>query len=566
MKRSNLIKYGLTVLTASAAVGLTSCATAQPAGGGAAMAQPASSGKKPNILFIMGDDIGMWNIGAYSRGMMAGKTPALDKMAKEGMLFTDYYAEASCTAGRANFIMGELPIRTGMTTVGQAGASIGIPAEACTIATALKAQGYETGQFGKNHLGDKNEFLPTVHGFDEFFGYLYHLDAMEDPFHPNYPQELLNVVGPRNLVHSWATDTDDATEMPRWGKVGKQKIEDCGPLPPHPMDGIKYNMETVDDSIRDFAIAFMDKAQKDGKPFFCWLNPTRMHIVTHLAPKWDAMRNSENGWSEEEAGMAQLDNDVGLVLQHLKDMGIDDNTIVVFTTDNGTEVFTWPDGGQTPFAQSKGTVMEGGFRVPCILRWPGHVPADSVQNGIFSGMDWFPTFLDAAGNPNITDQLLKGVTLGDRTYKNHLDGYDQMAAITGQGPSARHEIFYLGESTIGAVRIDDYKYRFIDQPNGWLGAKTHVDVPYLINLRLDPFERTGWPNDGTKEGAQQYFDWFKFQFWRFVFVQQMMGKEIQTFLEYPPMQRGASFNLDAVKAEMANKMKEAEAASKGTGD
>ena len=567
MKRSNLIKYGLTVLTASAAVGLTSCATAQPAGGGAAMAQPASSGgKKPNIVVIMGDDIGMWNIGAYSRGMMAGRTPNLDKMAKEGMLFTDYYAEASCTAGRANFITGELPIRTGMTTVGQAGAPIGLPAEACTIATALKAQGYATGQFGKNHLGDKNEFLPTVHGFDEFFGYLYHLDAMEDPFHPNYPQALLNVVGPRNLVHCWATDTDDTNEMPRWGAIGKQKIEDAGPLPPHPMPGIKYNMETVDGDIRDFSLAFMDKAKADGKPFFVWINPTRMHIVTHLSPKYEALENSENGWSEEEAGMAQLDDDVGLIMQHLKDMGVDDNTIVVFTTDNGTEVFTWPDGGQTPFAQSKGTVMEGGFRVPCLARWPGHIPADSVQNGIFSGMDWFPTFLDAAGDPNITDELLKGWTYGDRTYKNHLDGYDQMAAITGQGKSARHEIFYLGESTVGAVRIDDYKYRFIDQPQGWLGSKPHLDVPIITNLRLDPFERTGWPNDGTKEGAQQYFDWFKYQFWRFVFVQQVVGKELQTFIEYPPMQKGASFNLEAVKAEMAEKMKEAETAGKGASE
>jgi arylsulfatase A-like enzyme len=561
MKRKTLIKYGLTVLSASTALGLTSCATAQPAGNASSSA--GGSGKKPNIVFIMGDDIGIWNIGAYSRGMMAGRTPNLDKLAKEGMLFTDYYAEASCTAGRANFITGELPIRTGMTTVGQAGAPTGLPAEACTLATALKAQGYATGQFGKNHLGDKNEFLPTVHGFDEFFGYLYHLDAMEDPFHPNYPQNLLNVVGPRNLVHSWATDTDDATEMPRWGKIGKQKIEDAGPLPPHPMDGIKYNMETVDASIRDFAINFMDKAQKDGKPFFVWINPTRMHIVTHLSPKYTALENSENGWSEQEAGMAQLDDDVGLILQHLKDMGVDDNTIVVFTTDNGTELFTWPDGGTTPFAQCKGTTMEGGFRCPCILRWPGHVPADSVQNGIFSGLDWFPTFLDAAGNPDITDQLLKGVTLGDRTYKNHLDGYDQMAAITGQGPSARHEIFYLGESSVGAVRIDDYKYSFISQPQGWLGEKVHMDVPNITNLRLDPFERMGWPNNGTKEGSQQYFDWFKFQFWRFVFVQQVMGKELQTFLDYPPMQRGASFNLDAVKAEMAAKMAEAEKASKG---
>ena len=545
MKR-NLFFQGLTVLTATTAL---MCAV------------PAhAADKKPNIVFIMGDDIGMWNIGAYNRGMMAGKTPNLDRIAKEGMLFTDYYAEASCTAGRANFITGELPIRTGMTTVGQAGAKTGLPAEACTLATALKAQGYATGQFGKNHLGDRNEFLPTVHGFDEFFGYLYHLDAMEDPAHPNYPQDLLDKVGPRNMVHSWATDTDDQTEMPRWGKIGKQKIEDAGTLYPK-------RMETVDDEIRDLALSFIDKAHSAGKPFFCWLNPTRMHIVTHLSDKWAATMNSENGWSEQEAGMAQLDNDIGLVLQHLKDMGEDDNTIVVFTTDNGTESFTWPDGGTTPFAQCKGTIMEGGFRVPALLRWPGHVPADTVQNGIFSGLDWFPTFLAAAGNTTITEDLLKGVKLGDRTYKNHLDGYNQLDLITGKtDKSARHEIFYLGESTVGAVRIDDYKYRFIDQPDGWLGRKDHVDVPYITNLRLDPFERLGWPNNGTKDGAQQYFDWFKFQFWRFVFVQQVIGKEIQTFLEYPPMQTGASFNLDAVKAEMGKRMAEAEAASKGSGN
>jgi arylsulfatase A-like enzyme len=532
---------------------LASCVAAVIGGSAPAIAQQP---KPPNILVIMGDDIGMWNIGAYHRGMMAGRTPNLDKLAKEGMLFTDYYAEASCTAGRANFITGELPIRTGMTTVGQAGASVGLPAEAVTIATILKSMGYATGQFGKNHLGDKNEFLPTVHGFDEFFGYLYHLDAMEDPAHPNYPQNLLNVVGPRNMVHSWATDRDDATVMPRWGKIGKQRIEDAGTLYPK-------RMETVDDEIRDFAISFMDKAKKDGKPFFVWLNPTRMHIVTHLSPKYEAMRNSENGWSEEEAGMAQLDDDVGLIMKKIKDMGEDNNTIVVFTTDNGTEVFTWPDGGQTPFAQSKGTVLEGGFRVPCLLRWPGHVPADSVQNGIFSGLDWLPTFVAMAGNQNITEELLKGKTIGDRTYKNHLDGYNQMDAITGKGPSARHEIFYLGESTVGAVRVDDYKFRFIDQPAGWLGEKTKPDVPYITNLRLDPFERTGWPGNGTKDGGQQYFDWFKYQFWRFVFVQQVVGKELQTFLDYPPMQRGASFNLDAVKAEMAKRMQQAEAASKG---
>jgi arylsulfatase A-like enzyme len=529
-----------------------------------ALPRASAQEKKPNILVIMGDDIGTTNIGVYGHWMMAGKTPNLDKLAKEGMMFTDYYAEASCTAGRANFIMGELPIRTGMTTVGQAGAPIGIPAEAVTIATVLKAQGYATGQFGKNHLGDKNEFLPTVHGFDEFFGYLYHLDAMEDPFHPNYPQNLLNVVGPRNLVHSWATNVDDPTEMPRWGKIGKQKIEDEGPLPPHPTNGIKYNMETVDDTIRDLSLKFIDKAKADGKPFFVWMNPTRMHVVTHLSPKYAAMMNSENGWSIEEAGMAQLDDDIGLVMQHLKDAGLDDNTIVVFTTDNGTEAFTWPDGGTTPFAQSKGTIMEGGFRVPCIVRWPGHVAPDSVQNGIMSGLDWLPTFAALAGNPNVTQDLLKGVKFGDRTYKNHLDGYDQTAMLTGKGPSNRHEIFYLGESTIGAVRIDDYKYRFIDQPQGWLGVKNHPDVPTIVNLRLDPFEKMAFPEDMTKNGSLMFFgDWYMYQFWRFVFVQQMMGKEIQTFLEFPPMQRGASFNLDALKAEMAAKMAQAEAASKG---
>ena len=512
-----------------------------------ALAAPKEA-KKPNIVVIMGDDIGMWNIGAYNRGMMAGLTPNLDKLAKEGMLFTDYYAEASSTAGRANFITGELPIRTGMTTVGQAGATTGLPAEACTIATALKDMGYATGQFGKNHLGDLNEFLPTVHGFDEFFGYLYHLDAMEDPAHPAYPQELLNVVGPRNMVHSWATNKDDTTVDPRWGKIGKQKIEDAGTLYPK-------RMETVDDEILDLSLKFINKAQKDGKPFFLWLNPTRMHIVTHLSPKYEALRNSKNGWSEQEAGMAQIDDIVGAVMNKLKDMGVDNNTIIVFTTDNGTETFTWPDGGSTPFKGQKGTIYEGGFRVPCILRWPGKVPADSVQNGIFSGMDWFPTFVAAAGNPNITKELLKGKKIGDRTYKNHLDGYNQMDAITGKGPSNRHEIFYFGESTLGAVRIDDFKYRFIEQPKGWLGGKVKVDAPTLINLRLDPFERLTWPENGTLDGAQNYFTWFQYEFWRFVFVQQEVAKLAKTGIDYPPMQKGASFNLDAVKTQIEEAMK-----------
>lgn len=498
----------------------------------------------PNIVVIMGDDIGWSNIGVYNQGMMAGRTPNLDQLAAEGMRFTDYYAEASCTAGRANFITGELPIRTGMTTVGQAGSPIGIPAEALTIATALKSMGYSTGQFGKNHLGDLNEFLPTVHGFDEFFGYLYHLDAMEDPSHPNYPQELLATVGPRNMVHSWATTTDDTTVMPRWGKVGKQKIEDAGTLYPE-------RMKTIDEEIRDKAFAFVDKAKQDNKPFFLWLNPTRMHIVTHLSDKYEAMRNSQNGWSEQEAGMVQLDDIVGDVMAKLKKDGMDDNTIVIFTTDNGAENFTWPDGGTTPFAMGKGTVMEGGFRVPAIIRWPGKVPANQIANGIISGMDWFPTLVAAAGNPNITQELLKGKQLGDQTYKVHLDGYDQTPMITGKGPSTRNEIFYFGESALGAVRIGDYKYRFIDQPGGWMGAKVAVDVPILTNLRLDPFERMGWPENQAAQGSQQYFDWFKYQFWRFVFVQQQVAKLAETAIEFPPMQKGASFNLDSVKAKIA---------------
>jgi arylsulfatase A-like enzyme len=511
----------------------------------------SSQTKKPNIVVIMGDDIGWLNMGCYNQGLMSTKTPNLDKIASEGMRFLDYYAEASCTAGRANFITGELPIRTGMTTVGQAGSPIGIPAQAVTIATALKGMGYATGQFGKNHLGDLNEFLPTVHGFDEFFGYLYHLDAMEDPCHPNYPQNLINQVGPRNMVHSWATNTDDATVQPRWGKVGKQKIEDAGAMCPK-------RMETVDDEILDLSLKFVDKARADNKPFFLWLNPTRMHVTTHLSPKYEGMRNSENGWSIEEAGMAQLDDIVGSVMKYLKDNNLDDNTIVVFTTDNGTENFTWPDGGQTPFAAGKGTAFEGGFRCPALLRWPGHVPAGKVENGIFSGLDWFPTFLAAAGDPNIAKELLTGKNIEGTNYKVHLDGYDQTPLITGKGPSNRHEIFYFTEGTLAAVRVDDYKYRFIDQPGGWIGSTVHPDMPILVNLRLDPLERTVWPNGNM--GSYEYFDWFLYEFWRFVLVQQEIAKAVPSFLEFPPMQKGASFNLEALKAEMAKRQAQIQAA------
>jgi arylsulfatase A-like enzyme len=495
---------------------------------------------QPNIVFIMGDDVGWFNIGVYNQGIMAGRTPNLDRLASEGMRFTDYYAEASCTAGRANFITGEVPIRTGLTTVGQAGSPLGMPDEAPTIATVLKSMGYATGQFGKNHLGDLNKFLPTVHGFDEFYGYLYHLDAMEDPCHPNYPPALKASVGPRNMVHSFATDLDDQTVEPRWGKIGKQRIEDAGELCPP-------RMETIDDEILDNATKFMDKAKADGKPFFLWLNPTRMHVVTHLSEKYEKRRTPENGWSVEEAGMSQLDDIVGSVMQKLKDMGIEDNTILAFSTDNGAENFTWPDGGQTPFAGGKGTVLEGGFRVPAIIRWPGKVPAGKVENSIVSGLDWFPTFVAAAGNPNIVDELKLGKKLGDTTYKVHLDGYDQSDLITGKGPSKRHEIFYFAETTLGAVRIDDFKYRFIDQPNGWLGGTVKPDWPILVNLRLDPLERTGIA------GSLAYYNWYVYEFWRYVFVQKEIAQAAQTFIDFPPMQKGASFNLEALKDELARK-------------
>jgi arylsulfatase A-like enzyme len=508
--------------------------------------------KQPNIIFIMGDDIGWFNIGAYHRGMMAGRTPNLDRLAGQGMLFTDYYAEASCTAGRANFITGQLPIRTGLTTVGQAGATIGMPAEAPTIATALKSMGYATGQFGKNHFGDRNEYLPTLHGFDEFFGYLYHLDAMEDPAHPTYPPELKDKVGPRNMLHCWATDTDDSTTDMRWGKVGKQKIQDAGTLYPD-------RMKTVDDEILDHTFQFIDKAKSDAKPFFIWLNPTRMHVITHLSEKYEKMRNPENGWSVYEAGMAQLDDIVGSVMKKLEDDGLANDTIVVFTTDNGAENFTWPDGGQTPFAGAKGTVLEGGFRVPCILRWPGRVPAGRVENGLISGLDWFPTFVAAAGNPNIVEELKKGKQIGERNYKVHLDGYDQTELIMGKGPSKRQEILYFAEATLGAVRINDYKYRFTDQPSGWLGSTQKLDWPSLTNVRLDPFERTGMYN-GQTNGSIAYYNWFATEFWRFVYAQQVIGKFAETFIEFPPMQKPASFNLEALKEQVTRAIQSRSAA------
>jgi len=530
--------------------------------------------KKPNILFIMGDDVGWFNVEPYHQGIMSGKTPNLMRLAKEGMRFTDYYAEASCTAGRANFITGELPIRTGLTTVGQAGADVGMPAQACTLATALKAQGYATGQFGKNHLGDLNKYLPTLHGFDEFFGYLYHLDAMSDPYWYSFPtdEKYYNTYGPRSLVHCWATDTDDATVEPRWGKVGKQKVVNEGPLPPFPdMSNVpnmhdipflkaKYDMTTFDPVLAKASCDFMDKAKKEGKPFFVWHNTTRMHVWTFLSKKYSSMQNSETNYGLEEAGMADLDDNIGTLLKHLDDIGEADNTIVVFTTDNGAEVFTWPDGGMTPFKNTKGTVGEGGFRVPCIARWPGHIKPGTVENGIFSGLDWFPTLMAAAGNSDVTNQLLKGVKLDDRTYTNHLDGYNQMDLITGNGPSKRHELFYFGGPHLGAVRIDDFKFTFFQQPQGWPGAKVTTDMPTMVNLRQDPFERTPTlNNESLNNGGFGYVnDFMAREFWRFVLVQQQVAKLAMTAIKYPPMQEPATFNLDAVKQKIDAAMKDHE--------
>ncbi len=522
----------------------------------------AAQAKKPNILVIMGDDVGWFNIGAYHRGIMSGKTPNLDKLASQGMMFTDYYAEASCTAGRANFITGELPIRTGLTTVGQAGADVGMPAQAVTLATILKAQGYETGQFGKNHLGDLNKFLPCLHGFDEFFGYLYHLDAMSDPYWFDYPQDWIDKTGPRNLTHCWATDTADSTSQPRWGPIGKQKIVDEGPLAPFPNmtdmqnwqkgKPAKYDMETFDEVLVGHTNGFMDKAKKDGKPFFIWHNTTRMHVFTYLPPKYQAMMNATSNYNLEEAGMAQMDDSIGEILKHLEDIGEADNTIVIFTTDNGAEVFTWPDGGMTPFKDTKGTVGEGGFRVPAIIRWPGHVKPGTVENGIFSGLDWLPTLAHAAGSPDITNQLLKGVKLGERTYKNHLDGYDQLALLEGTGPSVRHELFYFGGPHLGAIRIDDFKFQFFQQPWGWPGEKVTTDMPTIVNLRQDPFERTPSIRGQSLNdmGGGYMNEFYAREFWRFVLVQQEVGKLGMTAIDYPPMQDPATFNLSAVKAQI----------------
>jgi arylsulfatase A-like enzyme len=355
--------------------------------------------------------------------------------------------------------------------------------------------------------------------------------------------------------------------QPRWGKVGKQRIVDEGPLAPFPdMKGLqnwqvgrnaRYDMETFDDVLVKASEGFMDKAKGDGKPFFIWHNTTRMHVFTYLPPKYQAMMNATSNYNVEEAGMAQMDDSIGALLKHVKDIGEEDNTIVIFTTDNGAEVFTWPDGGMTPFKATKGTTFEGGFRVPAIIRWPGKVKPGSVENGIFSGLDWLPTLADAAGNPDITAQLLTGVKIGERTYKNHLDGYDQMELLLGKGPSPRHEVFYFGGPKLGALRIDDFKFQFVQQPYGWPGEKVTTDMPTITNIRQDPFERTSSIRGETLNnmGGGYMNDFMAREFWRFVVVQQTVAKAAESAIEYPPMQAPATFNLDAVKAQVEEMMK-----------
>ena len=489
---------------------------------------------KPNILVIWGDDIGIWNLSCYHRGTMGNRTPNIDRIATEGALFTDYYGQQSCTAGRAAFITGQHPFRTGLLKVGLPGATLGLQPQDPTIADLLKNHGYVTGQFGKNHLGDRNEFLPTVHGFDEFFGNLYHLNAEEEPEDPQYPKDprFKERFGPRGALRCKATDRDDATVDPRFGKVGKQTIEDTGPI-------TRKRMETVDDEFLAGTLDFMERAVKAEKPFFLWHNSTRMHVWTRLSPKYQ----DKTGFGLYADGMQQLDDIVGALLKKLDDLGIADNTIVVFSTDNGAEKCTWPDGGDTPFRGEKGETWEGGMRVPCAVRWPGVVKPGTVINGIMSHEDWAVTLLAAAGEPDVKETLKKGHTANGKTFKVHLDGYDQRELLAGTGSGQRQEIFYFDDNgNLNAVRVRDWKAHFA-LPGKWLSGGTPVpqSFPKIINLRADPLE------------AHCLFDecptamrWMVDKFAAFVPMQAIVGLFLQTFREFPQRQKSASFNIDQV--------------------
>jgi len=504
-----------------------------------------SSGKKPNILVIFGDDIGQTNISAYSFGLMGYRTPNIDRIANEGMKFTDYYAEQSCTAGRSTFITGQCTLRTGLSKVGIPGATAGLQARDVTIAQLLKPVGYATGQFGKNHLGDRNEYLPTVHGFDEFFGNLYHLNAEEDPENHFYPQDpaVRQAIGPRGVLRCKASDKDDPTEQPRWGRVGKQMIEDTGAL-------TKKRMETIDDETSAAAIDFIQRQAKANKPFFCWMNTTRMHFRTLVR---ESMRDKPgiNSRTEYADGMIEHDGDVGKLLKALDDLGIADNTIVLYTTDNGPHQNSWPDAGTTPFRSEKNTNWEGAFRVPCLLRWPGHIKPGSVSNDIVSGLDWLPTFMAVVGDPNITDKLLQGYNVDGKTFKVHLDGYNQLPYLTGQQDrGARKEFIYFNDDAdLVAMRYENWKAVFEEQRvNGtmriWAEPFTKLRVPKMFNLRSDPYERA----DVT---SNTYYDWFMSDAaGPFLATQPIIAKFLATFKDYPPSQRPSSFSIDQLVEKM----------------
>jgi len=500
-----------------------------------AQAQKSQSSKKPNILVIFGDDIGYWNISAYNQGMMGYRTPNIDRIAKEGAIFTDLYGQQSCTAGRAAFITGQSCFRTGLLKVGLPGAKEGLSPLDPTLADLLKPLGYATGQFGKNHLGDRNEFLPTVHGFDEFLGNLYHLNAEEEPENPDYPKMpgFKEKFGPRGVLKCFASSTDDPTEDPRFGRVGRQKIEDTGPL-------TKKRMETIDEEILAAAKSFIDRSTKSGKPFFCWFNTTRMHIHTHLK----AESEGKTGLGVEADGMVEHDAMVGELLKQLEDLGIADNTIVLYTTDNGAEEFSWPDGGTTPFQGEKNASWEGGYRVPGMIRWPGVIKPGTEINAIFSHEDWVPTFMAAVGDTSIAQKLLSGYTAAGKTFKVHLDGYNQLPLLTGTGPDRRKEFFYwTDDGNLAAVRYERWKLLFLEQRavgfKVWSEPLVPLRVPLVEDLRADPFER-------SQRDAEGYGNYILNHAFLMVPAQAYVAKHLQTYVEFPPRQKPGSFSLDQV--------------------
>jgi arylsulfatase len=508
-----------------------------------AQAQPAA--KKPNILVIMGDDIGWFNPSSYNSGMMGYRTPNIDRIGNEGARFTDWYAQQSCTAGRAAFITGQSPIRTGLTKVGLPGSDIGLQAADPTVAEFMKSLGYATGQFGKNHLGDLNKFLPTVHGFDEFFGNLYHLNAEEEPENPDYPKDAAfrKKFGPRGVMHTWAADTDDPTVDPQFGKVGRQRIENTGAL-------TIERMKTIDDEFTDAAVGWMDKQAKANKPFFCYYNSTRMHLFTHLKKESEG----KTGLGIYPDGMVEHDAHVGQLLKKLDDLGIADNTIVVYTSDNGAEVFTWPDGGTTPFKGEKATGWEGAFRVPTLIRWPGVIKPGQVINDIGAHEDLIPTFAAAAGEPDLVAKVLKGYQAHGKNFKVHLDGYNLMPFLKGDvKESPRKEfIYWSDDGDLMAIRYQEWKAAFFEQhgeispqtPVGvWQSQFTKLRLPNLYNLRSDPFERG--------PTSIYYADWMARRAFIQVPMQGFAAKWLESFKEFPPRQKPASFNLDDVMRKMS---------------